>query len=103
MDSERRSREHSRWRERERLQASANEVLESMVEGDIAVREIMWIMEEDNKGVVPDTKSEGMIRLYGENVKSLSIYDNQKKWKVKRLCNAIVQYQVDSALLIEGT
>ena len=48
-----------------------------MPEEDVAVRDMLQRMKEGGKGIVPDKKSNGVVRLYEQKINSLSIYDDQ--------------------------
>ena len=51
-------------------------------------------------GYVPDIKSEGIVHLTMENVKSLSIFTSYN-WKVKTLDNLNTKYRAERNLLLE--
>lgn len=52
-------------------------------------------------GYVPDKKPPHVIRMYGENVNSLSLYDAEKAWKTTRLTSIASRMQVDGMMIQE--
>jgi hypothetical protein len=59
--------------------------VQSLPEEQAAVNDLLRSIREGGAGLVCDRKPSDVIRLYGENTDSLSLYDEKRKWKVSRL------------------
>jgi hypothetical protein len=74
---------------------------QTLPEEQAAVNDLLKSIREGGAGLVCDKKPSDVIRLYGENVDSLSLYDESRKWKTNRLHQHMQRYQCDGGLLIE--
>jgi hypothetical protein len=74
---------------------------QTLPEEQAAVNDLLKSIREGGAGLVCDKKPSDVIRLYGKNVDSLSLYDESRKWKTNRLHQHMQCYQCDGGLLIE--
>ena len=75
--------------------------LQTLSEEQRAISDCLTTIREGSSGFVPDKKPLDVVRLFGENVNSLSLYDDNKSWKIKNLRAIASRYQVDGSMLVE--
>ena len=66
-----------------------------------AVNDFLHSVQGRGHGFVEDKKPPGVVRLYAENVNSLSLFDPKLAWKMKRLRDINARYQTDGILMVE--
>lgn len=90
----------------EPLQRSEDVCLNPTVAGrlseeQLAVNDLLRSTREGGSGHVPDKKPPHVVRLYSENTNSLSLYDEARSWKSRRIRDTTKRMQVDGIFLQE--
>ena len=70
-------------------------------EEERAVNDMLLSVQGRGHGFVEDRKPSGVVRLFAENVNSLSLFEPKLAWKMDRIKAINKRYQTDAALLVE--